>query len=299
MRYAILLLAFALTSLPAQAQRSMSYGKAIAAPARPVNKDAIGIDQHLGEQLPLDLVFRDEQDKEITLGSCVGGKPTVLVLAYYRCPQMCTLVINDLVKALKAIPTDVGDQFNVVVVSFDPKDKPAIAYAKKTNYLQEYGRAGAEKGWHFLTGDQPQITELCSAVGFRYEFDEKKKEQPFNHASGFVVITPYGKLSKYFLGIDYDANELLAALETAGEGKIGKEVEPSRIAILLCYERDPETGKYSLSVMKGLRVIFGTMVLALGVWLVRVWRRPTRSVDAPVGTTDPLAGQAASADELR
>jgi protein SCO1/2 len=275
MRFAVLLLVLALFTQPAQAQRgSMSYGKAIAEPARPLNTDAIGIDQRLGEQVPLDLVFRDEHDKEITLGSCVGGKPTVLVLAYYRCPQMCTLVINDLVKALKGIPADVGDQFNVVVVSFDPKDKPGIAYAKKSNYMQEYGRAGAEKGWHFLTGDQPQIKELCSAVGFRYEFDEHKKEQPFNHASGFMVVTPYGKLSKYFLGIDYDAKELLAALETAGEGKIGKEVEPSRIAILLCYERDPETGKYSLSVMKGLRVVFGAMVVGLGIWLVRAWRRP-------------------------
>jgi protein SCO1 len=298
MRYAILLLVLASAAVPAHAQRgSMSYGKAIAEPARPLNTDAIGIDQHLGEQIPLDLFFRDEHDKEVTLGGCVGGKPTVLVLAYYRCPQMCTLVLNDLLDALKAIPADVGDQFNVVVVSFDPKDKPAIAYDKRNNYLQAYGRAGADKGWYFLTGEEREINELCKAVGFRYEYDKQKKQ--YNHASGIMVITPYGKLSQYFFNIGYDPKELLAALETAGEGKIGKEVDPSLFAIFLCYERNSETGKYSVSVMKILRAVFGTLVLVLGVWLVRAWRRPVPSAPGPDGSAEPITAPAGSARDLK
>jgi protein SCO1/2 len=184
---------------------------------------------------------------------------------------MCTEVLNSLLETLKKIPGDVGDQFNVVVVSFDPKDKPGVAYMKKGFYLEAYGRPNAEKGWHFLTGEEPQIKELREAVGFRYEYDKEKKQ--YNHASGIMVITPLGKLSKYFYGLDY--NGLQLALEDAGAGKIGAYVEPNLVLKLLCYERSPETGKYSLSVMKGLRIVFGALVVVLGVWLVRVWRRPS------------------------
>ncbi|MCE9531781.1 MAG: SCO family protein [Planctomycetes bacterium] len=265
----LLLLAFVATASPAWGQR---YGKAVAEPNRPPNFDAIGIDQKLGEQVPLGLIFRDEHDKEVTLGSCVGGKATVLVLAYYRCPMLCNQVLNGVVETLKKMPGDIGNQFNVVTVSFDPKDKWATASVKKDSYLKEYGRAGADKGWHFLTGEQPAIDELCQAVGFRYEFDKEKKQ--YNHASGIMVITPYGKLSRYFFGIAYDEKELQTALEDAGAEKIGKEVDPGQLLKMLCYEFNPVTGKYTLSVMKGLRIVFGTMLLVLGFWLIRVWRRP-------------------------
>jgi len=285
MRFATLLLLFSVVATPVQAQKSGVgyYGKAIAEPGRPLDTSAIKIDQRLGEQVPLDLVFRDEHDKEITLGSCVAGKPTILVLAYYHCPQMCTLVINDTLEALKKIKGDVGDQFNVVVVSFDPKDLPATAYENKEKFLKGYDRAGAEKGLHFLCGHEQEIKELCDAVGFRYEYDKVRKQ--YNHASGITVITPYGKISKYIFGIGYEPSEVQTALEAAGAGKIGKEVEPSKIAILLCYERDPATGEYTLSVMKGLRVIFGALVLGLGFWLVRVWRRPPKNVSLATNET--------------
>jgi protein SCO1 len=274
MRYVLLLALLLLGVSDVRAQRVMNYGKAPAEPAREPNLPAIGIDQRLGEQVPLDLVFRDEHNQETTLGSCVAGKPTILVLAYYRCPMLCNQVLNGLVESMRKLPWDVGDKFNVICVSFDPKDKPGIASAKKNSYLTEYGRPGAEKGWHFLTGEQSAIDSLCQAVGFRYEYDKVKKQ--YNHASGIMVMTPYGKLSRYFYGIKYDENidDLKTAIEEASGNKIGKEVDPGSVLQFLCYEYNPVTGQYTLSVMKGLRVVFGIMVLGLGFWLIRVWRRP-------------------------
>jgi protein SCO1/2 len=263
----------------AQGQRVGSYGKAPAAPATKLNTDAIGIDQKLGDVVPLDLVFKDEHDQDITLGACVGGKPTILVLAYYRCPNVCNGVISALTDRLKELPTDVGDQFNVVIVSFDPKDQFGIAASKKMNYLKEYGRPNADKHWHFLTGQKPQIDELCQAVGFRYEYDKQKKQ--FNHATCIMVLTAHGKISQYLPGVDYE--KLPEALKKAGAGEIGKEVEPSAIARFLCYEQNPDTGKYTLSVMKLLRVVFATLVIVLAIWLIRVWRRPS-AAEVDTGT---------------
>lgn len=268
-RLVALLMTLAATANPVWGQR---YGMAPAEPNRPPNFDAIGIDQRLNESLPLDLVFLDDHGQDITLGSCTGGKATIFVIAYYRCPQLCNQVLNGLVESLKKLPGDVGDRFNVVVVSFDPKDIPVVASVKKKSYVDEYGRANSEKGWFFLTGDQPAIDEICKAVGFRYEYDKVKKQ--YNHASGIMVVTPHGKLSRYFFGITYDENDLKTALEEAGAGKIGKEVDPGEFVKMLCYEYNPITGKYTLSVMKALRIVFGTLVLGLGIWLFRVWRRP-------------------------
>lgn len=279
MRYIYVLLLFMISSTAVHAQRVMNYGKAPAEPAREPNLPAIGIDQLLGEQVPLDLVFRDEHDNEITLGSCVAGKPTILVLAYFRCPMLCNQVMNGLVESFRAIPWDIGDKFNVICVSFDPKDKPGIALAKKSSYINEYGRPGAENGWHFLTGEQGAIDEICKAAGFRYEYDKDKKQ--FNHASGIMVMTPYGKLSRYFYGISFDPKELQTAIDEASEGKIGKEIEPGSVLQFLCYEYNPVSGKYTLSVMKGLRIVFGVMVFGLGFWLVRVWRRPANHAVIP------------------
>jgi len=277
------------------AQRVNNYGKAPAAPAQPLNTDAVGLDEKLGDQVPLDLEFRDERDQPILLSSAVAGKPTILVLAYFRCPQLCTQVINSLTDQLKKLPTDVGDQFNVVIVSIDPKDLPGIASAKKWSYLKEYGRPNVENGWHFLTGKQEQIDELCKAVGFRYEINKTKKPWEYNHASGLMILTPHGKLSKYIFGLEYD--ELSKSLEEAGAGKIGKKSEPNAFMKMLCYDRNPDTGEYTPSVMKVLRLIFGTLVLVLAVWLIRVWRRPplAASLSTSPGTdTDMATPQAAN-----
>jgi protein SCO1/2 len=272
MRCLLLLLVSLLAAAPAEAQRVMNYGKAPAAPNRNTDWQPWGVEQQLGKQVPLDLVFKDEHDQEITLGSCVGGKPTILVLSFYRCQNNCPLVLHGVFECVKKIEGDIGDQFNIVAVSFDPKDGHAVAYDKKSYYVGDYGRPKADKGVHFLTGQQPAIDELCQSVGFRYEFNKEKKQ--YEHPSCITILTPHGKIAQYFSGIDFDAKEVHAALEKAGGEKIGKEIEPSDFVKFFCYELDPETGKYSLSVMKALRIVFGTLLLVLSVWLFRVWRRP-------------------------
>jgi protein SCO1 len=296
MRFAALLVLLVLGAPAAQAQRVGSYGRAPTAPAREPNFDAIGIDERLGEVLDLSLEFRDEHGKPITLGSCIGGKPTILVLAYYECPMLCNQVLNGVVEAIRALPGDVGKDFNVVTVSFDPKDIPGIAYKKKLNYLEQYGRPGADKGWSFLTGRKESIDALCQKVGFRYEYDAKKKQ--YNHASGILVVTPFGKISKYFFGIDYQDpkkdvadpasyKQLAAAIEDAAEGRTGSKAPPNRIIKMLCYEYNPITGEYTFTVMIILRIVFGTLVFFLGIWLIRNWRRPTKlKPDEAVLVTD-------------
>ncbi len=279
---AIIVFGLAVTA-PLHAQRVMNYGKAPAVAETPLNTDAIGLDQRLGEQVPLDLEFRDEQDKPILLSSCVAGKPTVLVIGYFRCPQMCSQVLNSLNDEMKKLPTDIGEQFNVVVVSIDPKDIPGAAASKKLAYINDYGRPNADKAWHFLTGKQEQIDELCKVVGFRYEIDKTKKPWQYQHASGIMVLTPHGVLSKYLIGLDYA--DLPKALEDAGAGKIGKKSEPGPLLKMLCYDRNPDTGEYTPSVMKILRIVFGTLVVVLAIWLIRVWRHPPAPLAAwPVET---------------
>lgn len=281
MRRILILLLLALPA-PALAQ---SYGKAVAEPAREPNLPAIGIDQRLGERVPLDLVFRDEHDNPVTLGQCVDGKPTILVLAYYRCPQMCNLVLNGVLECVKKMPPDLGADFNVVTVSFDPKDRAPVAYAKKQHYLAEYGRPNAEPGLRFLTGEQAAVDAVCKATGFRYEYDKQKKQ--FNHASGIMVITKDGRLSKYFYGIAYDAELVRAALEDAAGGRIGKPVEPGNIVMMLCFDYNPQTGKYTFTVLKALRAVAAVTVLGVGTWLFFAWRRPRKP--------GPPAAQAAAA----
>ncbi len=281
----VLLLVF--LALPVFGQNVMNYGKAPAAPSREPKEllPTVKIEQRLGEQIPLDLVFHDEHDNEITLGSCVGGKPTILVIAYYRCPMLCSAVLRGVVEAARALPGNIGEDFNIVTVSFDPKDHYLIAgYTKKTS-IEEYGRPAAEQNWHFLTGKKPQIDALCEAVGFHYEYDKLKKQ--FNHASGITIVTPFGKISKYFFGINYSDpktdpaapdtyRDLQKAIADASKGMVGKEVEPNDLVKFLCYQYDPVSGEYTLSVLRALRVLFSILVIVMGIWLVRTWRRPTR-----------------------
>jgi protein SCO1/2 len=275
MRFLGLLLILALPA-PALAQ---SYGKALAEPARPPHLPDVPIDQgHLGRLVPTDLVFRDEHDQPIKLADAIGGKPTILVLAYYHCPTLCNQVLNGLVESLKKVPQDVGDKFNVVVVSFDPKDHAAIAFQKRENYVRDYGRPGGVNGWHFLTGEKPAIDALCEAVGFTYDFDEKRKI--YNHSSGLMVLSPRGRVTRYFFTIDNDPDALWDALADAAADKVG---EPSTVKQLLC-SYDPVSGRYTLSALKCLRAAAALTVLGLGLWLVRVWvrqRRPGRAAPPP------------------
>jgi protein SCO1/2 len=260
---------------PAAAQDSRLPKPAGPTPGRPAGVD---FDQRLGEQVPLDLSFRDETGHAVTLRDCVAGKPTILVLAYYRCPKLCNEVLNGVLDAIRAIPYTAGKDFSVVTVSFDPKELPDIAAAKKKAYLAEYGRPGAD--WRFLTGEKGPIEELTRAVGFKYEYDKVFKE--YNHASGIMVLTPDGRLARYFYGINYDgddgkATDLRLSLVEAGEGKIGSATDK---LLLLCYRFEPSHNKYAFNVLWAVRTGGIVTVLALAATVVIFLRRERRKAAA-------------------
>jgi protein SCO1/2 len=234
----------------------------------------VGIDQRLGAKVPLDLPFKDESGNRVTLGDCTAGKPTILVLAYYRCPMLCTQVLNDLLRALRAIPDSAGGAFSVVVVSFDPREKPPLAALKKAAYVGEYGRPGAAAGWHFLTGEPVAISALADAVGFRYEYDPDTEQ--YAHASGLVILAPDGTVSRYLLGVRFEPRDLRLALAEASEGKVGS---PADQALLLCYRYDPATGHYTFAVIRVLKWLSGFTVLGLvGLVGVLSWRGRRRRI---------------------
>jgi len=224
----------------------------------------VGIDQKLNEQVPLDAVFKDEQGREVRLGQFFKGKPVVLSLVYYACPMLCNQVLNGTLGSLRQISFNIGEQFEVVTVSFDPRETPELAAAKKRTYVQAYNRPGAEASWHFLTGDEANIKRLTEAVGFRYIWDEQTKQ--FAHASGIMVLTPEGRLARYFYGIEYPPKDLRLGLVEASQNKIGTPVDA---LMLYCYHYDPATGKYGAVVMNIVRLAGGvTLVLIVGLLLV-------------------------------
>jgi protein SCO1 len=249
----------------------------------------VAIQEKLGAQVPLGLTFNDEHNRPVTLGDCVAGKPTILVMAYYRCPQLCTQVLNSLVEALRALPAgsyDVGKQFNVITVSFDPKEKPPLAAVKKQSYLEEYGREGAEAGWHFLTGDKESIDALAQAVGFTYEYDAKKKL--YNHASGIMVLSPSGVVTRYFFGLDYPPQTLRLTLVDASDNKVGAPAD--KALMLLCFMYDPAQGKYTPSVLKLLRLAAAVTVVLIGGVFFALWRKSRyKPPPAPAAEPEPAA----------
>jgi protein SCO1/2 len=223
---------------------------------------------HMGAQVPPELTFRDSTGKKVKLGDYGGDKPVILVLAYFRCPRLCTLVLNDLVSGLRGVPFQAGKDFEVVVVSFDPREKPELAAAKKRAYVDDYGRPGAEAGWHFLTGEQPEIDGLMNAVGFRAVWDEKG--QQFAHARGILFLTPGGKIARYFLQGHYPPRDLRLALVESSEGHISA---PMDRVLLMCFSYDPSTARYSAGVLQLMRLGgILTVVLVLAFWMV-AWRR--------------------------
>ncbi|HEX5885329.1 MAG TPA: SCO family protein [Pyrinomonadaceae bacterium] len=212
----------------------------------------VRIEQKLDQQLPLDLVFRDEAGQQVKLGRYFGKKPVVLALVYYDCPMLCTQILNGMVTSFRVLPFQVGNEFDVVTVSFDPRETSALAAAKKkvyVNYLPEKMRSNAGNGWHFLTGDQANITQLTEAVGFHYRYDEATKQ--FAHASAIMLTTAQGKLSRYFYGIEYPPRDLRLGLIESSANKIGSPVDQ---LLLYCYHYDPATGKYGAAVMKVMRI---------------------------------------------
>jgi protein SCO1/2 len=245
----------------------------VAAPAQgpPVKFSDVHFDQQLDQQVPLDLNFRDESGQNVRLGDYFGKKPVILSLVYYECPMLCTQVLNGQVTSLSEVSFNVGEQFNVVTVSFNPRETPALAAAKKEMYLSKYGRPGAKEGWHFLTGDPKEIASLADSVGFHYVYDALLNQ--YAHASGIMVLTPQGRISRYFYGIDYSPRDLRLGLVEASEGKIGSPVDQ---IMLLCYHYDAATGKYAVMVTNSLRiggVIIVLLIVTLFFWLQRRVRK--------------------------
>ena len=226
----------------------------------------IGLDQQLDAALPLDTPFKDEAGREVTLGQYFGTRPVILTLVYYECPMLCTQVLNGLVSALGVMEFSVGREFDVVTISFDPGETPALAAAKKAAYLDRYGRPGAERGWHFLTGDATSIAAVTKTVGFRYAYNAEVDQ--FAHVSGFMVATPDGRLSRYFYGIEYGPRDVRLAILEAGDRRIGSLADQ---VFLYCFHYDPESARYSLAIMRlvrsaGLLTVIG---LAAAVVLMR------------------------------
>jgi protein SCO1 len=256
---------------PEPVQQSYSLVDPNLKPKVPKGLEGVGIDQKLDQQLPLNVQFRDEAGRTVTLGSFFHGKPVLLAPVYYRCPMLCTQILNGMVSALKAVSFDPGRDFEVVAFSFDPKDTPETAGAKRLNYVKRYGRPNTANGFHFLTGDEANIKELTEAIGFHYRYDPINDQ--FAHASGLMLATPEGRLSRYFYGVDYSPRDLRLGLVEASEHKIGTPVDA---VLLFCFHYDPATGKYGAVAMNSLRAGGAVFVLVCGSLLFVAWRRDKR-----------------------
>ncbi len=232
----------------------------------------VGFDPQLNAALPLDLPFRDENGRDVRLSDYFGAKPVILALVYYQCPMLCNQVLAGLVSSLRILSFNPGREFNIVAVSFDPQETPAMAATKKHDTVERYRRAGTEPGWHFLTGDEASIAALTRAAGFRYAYD--LKTNLYAHASGILVLTPQGKISRYFYGIEYAPRDLRLGLVEASANKIGTPVDH---LLLFCYQYDPGTGKYSALVFRLVRLGGILAVLSVVISILLFHRREQRS----------------------
>jgi protein SCO1/2 len=244
------------------------FARADETPALGTAPQDVGIDQRVGERLSLDAVFRDESGAPLTLREASGGKPTILALVYYRCPMLCTQVLNGLLQTLLELAPSAGEQFNVVTVSFDPDEDAELARAKKARYLRSYGRASAQRGWRFLTGGKDAVTRLCRETGFRISYDPATRQ--FAHGSALIILTPEGAISRYLFGITFPVRELRLSLVEASAGKIGTATDQF---LLLCMRYDTATGRYGLAVTRILQVAALATLLGLGLLVVRLSRR--------------------------
>jgi protein SCO1/2 len=228
----------------------------------------IGFDQHLDQTLPLDTPFTDERGQTVRLAQYFGSKPVVLAFVYYSCPMLCTQVLNAMTSTLSVLSLDAGKDFEVVLVGFDPREKPEQAAAKKAEQLQRYKRPGADAGWHFLTGSEPAIKTVASAAGFRYVWDEPTNQ--FAHPTGIIIVTPDGRPARYLFGIEYGPRDVRFALLEASAGKIGSVADS---LLLYCYHYDPMTGRYGLYIMRTLRIAGVATVLLIATFIIVMVRR--------------------------
>jgi len=275
MRLATLILA-ATAALPAQQllgpPRQSGLQDSSLKPALPGTLQGVGIEQKLDQHIPLNLEFTDEFGKRVPLSTYFhSGKPVLLAPVYYRCPMLCTQILGGVASSLKAVSLEPGRDFEIVAFSFDPKDTPATATSKKELYLRRYGRQGTANGWHMLTGDEANIKALTEAIGYRYKYDPATDQ--YAHASGIMVVTPDGRLSRYFYGVEYAPRDVRLGLVEASLNKIGNPVDE---VLLFCFHYDPATGKYGAVVMNIVRLAGGAFVLVCGAFLAIVLRREAR-----------------------
>ena len=275
-------------AITAAAQKNEHYNSPLYSPRKydPAQQSAngipdplkkVGIEQKLGEQLPLETKFKDENGNIVALGDYFkSGRPVIVTLVYYDCPMLCNQVLNGLTGSLKGISLDAGKDFDVVAISFDAKefDKPEIAKNKKASYMERYGRPGTEQGFHFLTGEQASIDAVTNAVGFTYEWDEASEQ--FAHASAIMIATPQGVLSKYFYGIDYAPRDVRLGLVESAENKVGGVTDQ---LLLYCFHYDPSTGKYGLAVLRIMRGAAVATLLGMAAMGFVFWRRNKRKSD--------------------
>jgi protein SCO1 len=229
---------------------------------RPPGLKNVGIEQRLNEQIPPQLVFRDEAGKTIRLADYFGRKPMILSLVYYQCPMLCGEVLSGLESALRVMKFDVGTEFDVLTISFDPRETPEMAAKKKSEFLKRYGRPGADQGWHFLTGPKESIDTLTKAVGFQYEYIDKTGQ--FAHATAIMVVTPSGRISQYYYGVEFAPKDLRLGLIQASGNKIGTVVDQ---VVLYCYHYDPATGKYGAAISRILQLAAAATIIIMGVFL--------------------------------
>jgi len=231
----------------------------------------VRLDQRIGERVPLDLIYRDEHSEPVKLEGFFGAVPVILIPVYYRCPMLCTQVLNALVRTMRQISLSAPNDFQVVIVSIDPREEPVLAAEKKMHYLDQYDRPGANDGWHFLTGSEDQIRALTDAIGFHYVYDAKQDQ--YAHPAAITIVSADGKINRYILGLDFSARDMRLALVDTAEGRIGSVVDQ---ILLRCYHYDPSTGRYGFAIMTSLRVAAAiTVFTMLGgiVFLARRYRQ--------------------------
>jgi protein SCO1/2 len=278
------LLLSALLLLASLALSAAAAPAPVASDAKPAILRDITIDQKLGQKIPDDLTFNDESGKPVTLGQLRTGRPVVLVLVYFGCPSLCTVVLNDTLSTLSIMPLTLGKDYDVWTVSFDPRETAALARAKKAEYVHTYDHTKGfpldapltVDNWHFLTGDQANIARLTNAVGFRYKWDEQSKQ--FYHPAGLTILSPDLTISRYFFGVRYEMTDIRLGLLDAGRGKIGSLTDT---ILLFCYHYDPSTGRYSLAITNILKAFAAVTVLVIGgalAYLFHLDRRRTRAL---------------------
>ena len=246
--------------------------------ARPVIARGVDLQQKLNSQIPLDLMFKDETGQAVPLRTYFGDKPVLLSLVYFKCASVCPMSMRETTQSLSRLPLKPGTDYNVLIVSFDPHDTPAVAAEQKLEYAQDFHRAGFGDGFHFLTGSQDAITKLTEAVGWRYRWDEKTKQ--FAHADGIMIATPDGKLSRYYYGVAYASADIRMGLVDAAKHKIGS---PADYILLFCFHWDEQQGKYTLAITNILKLAAALTVLILGGFIFMFMRTERKQQSAQPG----------------